>query len=79
MVGHTIQKNNDEFDEIIVNFGLKYKQYYYEIVESNKQKEAKGQQPEKILKFEEWLETQIKTEKESKAIERYKKNNLSTR
>lgn len=73
LLGHTIQKSNEEYDNIIVNFGIKYKAYYSQMTEANKQREASGQQPDKILEFKDWLETQGNNEVEKKAIARYKR------
>jgi len=39
----------------------------------NKEKEIQGQPKERVLTFEEWMETQAKTKKERKAVERYKR------
>lgn len=71
LVAHTIQKSNEEYDNIIVNMGYKYKQYYKESEEVNKEKEVKREPKEQILTFQEWIQTQAKTEKERKAVERY--------
>lgn len=73
LLGHTIQKSNEEYDNIIVNMGYKYKQYYEEMESKNKEREVKGEQKEQILTFEQWIETEAKTDKERKAVERYKK------
>jgi len=77
LLGHTIQKSNEEYDNIIVNMGYKYKQYYEEMEDKNKEREIKGEQKEQVLTFEQWIETQAKTDKERKAIERYKKIHLN--
>ena len=75
LVGHTIQKSNEEYDNIIVNYSFEYKRYYFEREELNKSKLSKGEQPEKILTFSEWLGVQEGkkdiSEKERKAIQRY--------
>lgn len=75
LVGHTIQKSNEEYDNIIVNYSFEYKRYYFERQELNKSKLSKGEQSEKILTFSEWLGLQEGkkdiSEKERKAIQRY--------
>ena len=70
---HVVQKSNEDYDNIIVNFGYKYKQYYEDMEQFNKEREAQGKAKEQILSFEQWIETQAKTEKERKAVERYKR------
>lgn len=78
LVGHTIQKGNEEYDGIIVNYGIKYKEYYQTMVIKNEIREGKGEEPEKILEFKEWIQTQPASEKEQKAVERYLRMNVST-
>ena len=73
IAAHTIQKSNEDYDNIIVNMGYKYKQYYKEMEEINKERESRGEPKEQILTFEQWIETQTKTNKEKKAVERYKR------
>lgn len=73
ILAHTIQKSNEDYDNIIVNFGYKYKQYYREMEQVNKEREAQGKAKEQVLSFEQWIETQAKTDKERKAVERYKR------
>ena len=77
LIGHTIQKNNAEYDNIIVNFGYKYKEYYSNLMKTNKENEALGKPKEEIIEFSDWIETQAKSVKEKKAVTRYKriKNN----
>ncbi len=77
LLAHTIQKSNEDYDNIIVNFGYKYKQYYQELDTINKEREIQGKPKEQILTFEQWIETQVKTNKERKAVERYKKIHAS--
>jgi len=73
LLAYGIQKNNEDYDNIIVNFGYTYKHYYQEIDAKNKQLELQGKPKEQVLTFKQWLETQAKTDKERKAVERYKK------
>jgi len=73
LIAHTVQKSNDDYDNIIVNMGYKYKQYYKDMEATNKEKESQGKPKEVILAFEQWIETQAKTEKEIKAVARYKR------
>ena len=77
ILAHGIQKGNEDYDNIIVNFGYGYKQYYQEMEGMNKEKEMQRKAKEKVLTFEQWMETQIKTDKERKAVERYKKIHAS--
>lgn len=74
---HTIQKNNDEYDNIIVNMGYRYRQYYQVMEERNKELIVQNKPQEKVLLFEEWLETQAKSKKEIKAVKRYKRIHLN--
>lgn len=71
LLGHTIQRSNEEYDNIIVNMGYRYKLYYQEVNALNKQKQEKKEPPEKVMSFEDWIQTQIKSEKQKKAVERY--------
>jgi len=73
ILAHTVQKSNEDYDNIIVNMGYKYKQYYQEMESINKERDAEGKSREQVLAFEQWIETQAKTDKERKAVARYKK------
>ncbi len=77
ILAHAIQKSNEDYDNIIVNFGYKYKHYYQEMDTINKERETQGKPKEQILSFEQWMETQAKTDKERKAVERYKRIHAS--
>ena len=70
---HTVQKSNQDYDDIIVNMGYQYKIYYNETNIINQQRIAEGKPTEKIITFDEWIETQAKTKKERKAVDRYKR------
>ena len=73
LVAHAVQKGNEDYDNIIVNMGYRYKAYYTEMKESNEEREKKGEPALDILSFESWIEKEVKTDKERKAVERYKR------
>ena len=73
LIGHTIQKSNQEYDDIIVNMGYKYKIYYDDMIKTNKENVSLGKPQEKILQFTDWMDTQVKNERERKAVARYKR------
>jgi len=77
LVGHKINKSNQEKDDIIVNLGIKYKNYYNDKVQENEKRSQSGLEEESVLDFYNWLETQGGNEKERKAIERYKRIHLN--
>jgi hypothetical protein len=77
IIAHTIQKSNEDYDNIIVNMGYRYKQYYQEMEERSKEREVQGKPMEQILTFEQWMDIQAKNDKESKAVERYKRIHVS--
>jgi len=75
---HTVQKCNDDYDNIIVNYGYKYREYYQGITAREKERSASmpvnsTASEVRILTFDEWIETQAHTAKEKKAVVRYKR------
>ncbi len=78
LLGHTIQKSNQEYDDIIVNMGYKYKVYNQESIRQNQENAKMGRPIKEIQTFCIWLETQPQNEKERKAVERYKRLNGSS-
>ena len=70
-----IRVGNQEYDNIIVYMGYKYKLYYKECVDKNGQAAASGGMTVKIMPFCEWIKTQVNNVRERKAVERYQRMN----
>jgi len=71
LAGHIIHEGNQQYDDIIVNFGYKYKLYHKEYAEKNVGLLAAGGQEMEIMPFCEWIQTQVNSDKERKAVKRY--------
>ena len=73
IIAHSVQKSNNDYDNIIVNFGYKYEAYYNELTELNKKNKDEEKPYSKILPFKDWIEKEAESDKEKKAVTRYKK------
>ena len=73
--GQVIREGNQEYDNIIVNMGYRYKLYYKECTDRNTQVIASRGAAVKIMPFCEWIKKQVNNVKERKAVERYNRIN----